>query len=476
MSKKKPIQNKVTKIQIGVRDEQGWAPIHLAASSGREISVVSFARDGADVNMLIESGDGFNGMSPAILAVQGGHVETLLALARLGADLDIKVNGMSAAMFAIQHKTKSVALTKTLIAMGADFSLLKGAVDKHGAEILLQLGVSQEYFEELVYIISNPEEVKSQYELEHNVSPIIFKDSDSKEEELDVEEEIDIGKSFGECDIDAVVKYVQDSSIPEENKYGANLFVAAAAQRSTEYTKMMVALIRAGYDISRADGEGVDAYVRLKSLDAASGVALCLLGANANTDISAQINAIGEDGMNDVHRAIIAGKEQTLSVLLACGGDLNLPMSNGPTPMMLAMKSKVNMSEMFYILVKNGADVSVYDMQAVKDLAEGGVIIDPETVKYLQAAKSGKLFDSEMESLIIDKSFWQKVPLLDLEQVSVLIAQFKEGQKIDIDQMLAPKMSEIALLVLENIDYTIAEQDDQDVKVFADTNDSSEDL
>lgn len=79
--------------------------------------------------------------------------------------------------------------------------------------------------------------------------------------------------------------------------------------------------------------------------------------------------------MNDVHRAIIAGKEQTLSVLLACGGDANLPMSDGMLPMTLVMKSKVNMSKMFYILVKNGADVSSYDMQAVKKFAESGVVL-----------------------------------------------------------------------------------------------------
>ena len=171
---------------------------------------------------------------------------------------------------------------------------------------------------------------------------------------------------------------------------------------------------------------GLLAYERLKALDAASGVALCLLGANA--DISEQINAIGEDGMNDVHRAIIAGKEQTLSVLLACGGDANLPMSDGTLPMTLVMKSKVNMSEMFYILVKNGTDVSSYDMQAVEKLAESGIVIDPETVKYLKAARSDNLFDSEMEALITDKAFWQKVPLLDLEQVSVLITKFMNGQ------------------------------------------------
>ncbi len=53
--------------------------------------------------------------------MQGGHVETLLLLARLGADLDAKVSGMSAVMYAIQHKTKAVELTKTLIAMGARY-------------------------------------------------------------------------------------------------------------------------------------------------------------------------------------------------------------------------------------------------------------------------------------------------------------------------------------------------------------------
>ena len=69
---------------------------------------------------------------------------------------------------------------------------------------------------------------------------------------------------------------------------------------------MMVVLIQAGYDIARVDGEKVPAYTRLKMLDVASGVALCLLG--THTDISAQINAIGDDGMNDIHRAIVAGE------------------------------------------------------------------------------------------------------------------------------------------------------------------------
>jgi hypothetical protein len=75
-------------------------------------------------------------------------------------------------------------------------------------------------------------------------------------------------------------------------------------------------------------------------------------------DISVQINAISKDGMNDVHRAIIAGKEQTLSIL-ACGGNPNLSMSNGTLPVTLVMKYKFNMAKMFCILVKNGPELVV---------------------------------------------------------------------------------------------------------------------
>ena len=80
-----------------------------------------------------------------------------------------------------------------------------------------------------------------------------------------------------------------------------------------------------------------------------------------------------------------------------------------------------------------------------------------------------------MEALITDKAFWQKVPLLDLEQVSVLITKFMNGQTIDIDQMLAPKISKIVYEILRDIGDSV-EQDDEDVKVIADTNDSPDDV
>lgn len=198
-------------------------------------------------------------------------------------------------------------------------------------------------------------------------------------------------------------------------------------QNTPEYTKMMIALIQADYDIARADGEGITTYDRLKSLEPANGVALCLLGANA--DISDEINAIGEDGMNDVHRAIKAGQEQTLSILLASGGDSNIPMSDGTLPIILAMQSKLNMSEMFYVLVKNGANVSGFDIEAIKGLESLGTVIDPKTTKYIAAARDGSLSDPAMDvnMKIADKSFWQKITSMSLDQISLIIGRFMSG-------------------------------------------------
>ena len=46
---------------------------------------------------------------------------------------------------------------------------------------------------------------------------------------------------------------------------------------------------------------------------------------------------------------------------------------------------------------------------------------------------------------------------------------------IDIDQMLAPKISKIVYEILRDIGDSV-EQDDEDVKVIADTNDSPDDV
>ena len=150
-------------------------------------------------------------------------------------------------------------------------------------------------------------------------------------------------------------------------------------------------------------------------------------------------------------------------------------MRDGTLPMTLVMQSKVNMSEMFYVLVKNGVDISSYDINATQELAESGMVIDPRTAEYLQTTKSGKLIDPEMEAVMsmADRSFWQKVTLLDQEQVSELIDKFHKGLLIDIDSMLAIKGAKIIEEAFHEAGYEEIEKDE--IKVSGDQDHSEND-
>ena len=68
------------------------------------------------------------------------------------------------------------------------------------------------------------------------------------------------------------------------------------------------------------------------------------------------------------------------------GGNPNLPAMNGENPLMMVMQSRENMSEMFYVLVAHGADVSEFDIEGMRLIA--GESIDPESVDLMLAVKS----------------------------------------------------------------------------------------
>jgi ankyrin repeat protein len=428
MSKEKSEEQ--NKVKIGVRDKEGWAPIHYWSSFGMEILVANCVNKGADVNMPIKSSDELNGYTSVILATQRGHVETLLLLARLGAKLDIKdASGMSAILYAMQHKTKAVKLMKTLVGMGADVSYLKGVIEKWGYNILTKLGVDSELTKDFGKMLSDIDTVKLKYASKHDVSKILII---SKESKVDY----DISEAFKNCDIDTMIKFVTDSLIPESDKFIPNLFVGAAMQATPKYTQMMIAMIKAGCDISKADKNKDTAYKLLMGFNKINGTALSLLGANA--DISSEINKIGQDGLNDIHRAIKLGNLQTLGILLSSGGNPNLATKGGKLPLVLAMESKYNMSEMLYILIKNGAKIKGFDLKYVQKLVDNNEI-DPDSVKLLKKSKNNELEDYKMDELmrLLDKSFWQKIILLDQDQISGVIEKFQLGKEIDIDKMVA---------------------------------------
>lgn len=460
MSKKKPEDKKAeqTWIQIGVRDEMGWAPIHQAASDGDEQGVIEYVKAGADVNMPIKSKDHFDGCVPVFLAISCGHVNTLYILARLGANLNIKVNGISAVVLAMQHGSKAVELVETLIGMGADVSFIKRAVDEYGHMILSLTGVKKSFIKKLGEMFKDPGAVKKKYASEYDVSPIYF----------DIKEVIDAG------DV-ALVRYVTDSSISETDKYATNLFVEIALRGvSTNNIVMMVALIKAGYDISRVNENEASAYSQItQSKGKLNGFALCLLG--ANSDISDQINAIGDDGMNDVHRAIKGGNEYFLCVILSLGGDANVPMQDGTLPISLVMQSRFNIEKMFYVLVKSGAKIDVFDIETIQNLVDQRVI-NPDSAKYLKIAQSGPMQFLKMDKLLkqLEKSFWQKIMLLDQAQVVSAVEQSQSGKVVDIDMVVSESnVFKETLLAFSKLDigdaYTkFRAVDSDDIKLVGD--------
>lgn len=421
--------------KIDDTDQEVYSVIHDAASIGCTLNITVYASKGADVDLPIKSKDELNGFTPLILAIQNGHIEAVQILARLGADLNTKIHEMPPLTFAIQHKEHAVELTKTLIGMGADATILSGIVSKLGSDILMKLNVQEEFCADLGEIFINAERVKKDYAKEHDTSPITFDHEEMPSHHTKRHEIVDIKKAFAECDIEKVIEYVKDMYVVEEYKYHANLFAAAAMAATPEHTQLMVALIQSGYEINREDKDGNTAFKLIMSMEKINGIGLCLLGANA--DIKDEINALN-NVENYIHKAIKNGDMHKLAILLEYGGDANLPTKDGTLPLTLAMMSHVNMEEMFYTLVKNGANTSQYDLAGSEKVANDG-IIDPVSAKLIKQARDNSLENETAQNLIqtSSKKFWTSVSKLNNEQVEDLINSFIQGEQINIEEIIS---------------------------------------
>jgi hypothetical protein len=265
---------------------------------------------------------------------------------------------------------------------------------------------------------------------------------------------------FNKCDIKSVIEFVKDESVPDIYKYYNNIFVVAAKTNDYGYAKMMIALIQVEYDINHENYKGLNAYEQLE--DMKSFVPLSLLGANA--DISSEINEINSDGMNDVHRSIVNRDIKKLILLLANGGDPNFPMKDGTLPLSLALihnKLSTNlfpekhMAEMFYALVKSGADYSCYNLKSFEKLESAGVIYSRSS-KLLKAAICNKLKSSYIDEIIFasDKSLWSKISALLPKQLDIVIENYCNNVPIKIDQ--------INKMVEQAIKETLEECDSED--------------
>ena len=154
-------------------DENGWAPIHLFAASGRNNLITKFVAAGADINSLIITDEPSMSVSAIVLAIRGGHTDTAILLAKLGADINsADKDGMTPLFYAIQHPEKALELTQGLLAQGADASVLTQVIAKHGDAVLLQLGVQEAAADSLVKIIKDHDLAEQVSATEGEVLPL----------------------------------------------------------------------------------------------------------------------------------------------------------------------------------------------------------------------------------------------------------------------------------------------------------------
>ncbi len=409
---------------VNSTDAHGWAAIHYLTVMGSIPAIVMLAKIGSDVNQLIVTEK--DNASPLVLAIRAGNVEAVCALIACGADIELPVDVMAPILYAIQHKEKALELTKILVHKGASIELLKGVIEKHGVDILkTALNVLEESVKELSMLFADQESVLQDYTLPFETDGLM---------PLEIVKEIDLNiqRDFAACDIDKIIAYTQHPKISEHDKYAANLFVAAGMQNNVEYTKLMMSLIQTGYSINHIDSEGMTSIQRVAGLNDNNGIMLGLL-----LELDADVNELGNDGFNAVHNAIKVGNYATLDKLLAAGGDVNLIAKNGDLPMTMVMQSRCNMKEMFYVMVKHGASLKSYDLEALEEMA--GVSIDPQSLDFVKSA----LYVDSMLGLIEEK-----FPLIDGFDQNIAGARLafyinKTIAQLGVDNELVVKMQQL---------------------------------
>lgn len=474
MAKNKPswdlndLLNTVNEINVNEADQHGFAPLHYVAGSGGLELIKGLIRLGADLNMYTTIDTPENrAVTPMAVSIKNGQVGALHLLLKTGANPELPVDGLAPWMYAIRHKTLAPELTSALIVNGADVSQLKGIIKSHGAAILTKLAVQAELVEKVASAVDGgADEILDKYLSIDDTTPIIhiskaFESDDNDSSPIihiskaaqshhNVPRPVDIGKAFEACDIESVVSYVKDIRVLDKDKYASNLFAAAAMQGGPEYIKMMVALSQAGYEINRKDSDG---FTPIQKIGTSNVFALCMLITQG-----ADSNEIGPDGFNAVHKAILSGNFNILNLLMENGGNPNLPAMNRENPLMMVMQSRENMSEMFYVLVAHGADVSEFDIEGMRLIA--GESIDPESVDLMLAVKSadslaltGNL--SEAEGDINQKIYYARLSFFakKLPGDYKHLVQIKEALSEGRDQLGHDEEMDIFIIICKNIKW-----------------------
>ncbi|MEE3716544.1 ankyrin repeat domain-containing protein [Tumidithrix elongata RA019] len=115
----------VAKIDINVRDDMSWTPIHEAVfgDGGYLTALKTLLKHGADPNALTH-----NGITPLMLAAMEGELECMQTLLSAGADLTRKDSkGLTAADYAIEHYEKLLTEGNTRYEGSLDYLLQRAS-------------------------------------------------------------------------------------------------------------------------------------------------------------------------------------------------------------------------------------------------------------------------------------------------------------------------------------------------------------
>lgn len=361
-------------------------------------SLTLLARNGFDFNQFDDAQ--FEDLSetvdttPLVLAIDCGYTDMVEALIIAGADVNLKVNEREPIYYAMSND--DTEMVKILVQYGANTKELKQAIKQYGEKILYYFNVDLEEINTTSEIIFGKEEYTKLCKAQKKKKKINILDK--------------LYKNILSNNYEAVEKFVKNEEISDLIKYCINFFTDFTEiefKGSLSQIKMMLTLLNSDYDITKYSCTGHSPYHDLIMSEKINQFALVIL--SLKMDISSEINYVGNDGFNAIHRAINDCDLFTLCALLTAGGNPNQATQEGKSPYILAFEAKSNSTEMIYVLSKYGVNLREEDIKTINSYSPDAVSKINASLEELDLNKINDIID------IFHKDSWEKILGMDID-------------------------------------------------------------
>jgi cytohesin len=268
---------------VNAKDNDGWTPLHIAASKNHREIVELLIAKGADVNAAGESSSVFiwqGGFTPLHYAAVNGHKEIVELLISKGADVNAKAdNGLTPRDWAIKRThTKIADLLRTHGGKTSSIHFGVGDGDLAGVQALLDAGVDV-----------NAKDENGQTPLHHAVR---YDHKEIAELLIDKGADVNAKDNSGNTPLDLAIRYEK--------------FETADLLRTH-------------------DGKARTIFVVVTNGD--------LAGVQALLDAGVDVNAKDENSWTPLHFAARHGHKEIVELLIAKGADVNAKDNGDNTPL-----------------------------------------------------------------------------------------------------------------------------------------------